>query len=355
MTTDTQNGGSTHAYSKQAAAPPSAPRQIWLDALKGAAAIMVVMSHVGALPAWGYYVTACYIPLFFIASGYTFKIREHAIRQKFSALVTPYFGWALFYLLLITLRHTGGEPLLYRLLCGAGGVLYSRVAFYPLSSGNDYYLFPDGTTPMWFLTCMAASYLLAKPLFSFHGKRLIALVCVYLLLTALMTCMPVLLPWSIDTAFLGALLIISGYLLKPYPFTSKCALLLVVILLPVYILLVDVNGNINMSVREYGKLGVLSILLFYLISTGGTLIAAGLFRLTERLLIVKGIALIGRSSLTILCAHAFFVALCKRFTPLFNALPAEAVMPVFVVMVIGGCVLTDLAIKRVKVRVGRIR
>ena len=67
-----------------------------------------------------------------------------------------------------------------------------------------------------------------------------------------------------------------------------------------YIILVHYNPNINMSVREYGKLGILSficigILHFFIISLFS--------QLFENNIIIKFLSKVGKSSLRILCIH----------------------------------------------------
>ncbi len=68
-------------------------RKQWLDAIKGVAIILVIMSHTYGVPYLHQYLTACYMPLFFIASGYVFRNREKALAKKARQLLQPYLLW----------------------------------------------------------------------------------------------------------------------------------------------------------------------------------------------------------------------------------------------------------------------
>ena len=82
---------------------PSLSRQNWLDCLKGIGIFFVVLGHtVGVPPEIKKIIFAFHIPLFFWASGVTFKPGTadipvvDFIRKRFRTRMVPYFCFALF-------------------------------------------------------------------------------------------------------------------------------------------------------------------------------------------------------------------------------------------------------------------
>lgn len=127
---------------------------------------------------------------------------------------------------------------------------------------------------------------------------------------------PFLLPWSLDTSYAGALLIICGKYIKDsiyfkitavYDFISICILALL------YVHIVNFNGNNNLSVRIYGQHGVLSIFLFLMIGVLSTLLYGSFFRLAGNTIITKSFAFLGKISMTIMCSHLFAFWLVNIF------------------------------------------
>ena len=189
------------------------------------------------------------------------------------------------------------------------GIIYSRYRFFAQPTEDAVTLFPPGAMPMWFLTCMALSYIAFIPLVKSKGKTLLSLILLYLVISSVFSFCPVLLPWSLDTAFLGALMLYTGYRLKgikPNKLQSLAALLICGI---IYIFLVDFNGFINMSIRRYGEWPVISVILFLIIGLLGTICYSCFFILTENSILCRFFAYFGRLSLTIMCSHMLCVAL----------------------------------------------
>ncbi len=201
---------------------------------------------------------------------------------------------------------------------------------------------------MWFLTCMALSYCGAIPLIKAKGKWLILLIFLYIGLSAGLMYCPILLPWSLDTAFMEALFIFTGYSLKAIQTTRKniwCTLTLGAL---VYLVLVRMNGGINMSVRVYGNLGLLSLPLFYIIGVLGTMVYASFFMIIEKSKLCSFFAYFGRISLTIMCAHSLFIFLFKLLLQHLDQIgihfPDIVVIPVRLIIIVMGCILVQLMI-----------
>lgn len=111
-------------------------RLVWLDAAKGDGILLVLLCHAGGwIPYIGLYMTVFYMPLFFIATGYTFsgsKTWQQDIKNKSKRLLIPYFAY--------------GIPLVVLSCCfamnnglreGMLGLAYSRFALYPLGTQTN--------------------------------------------------------------------------------------------------------------------------------------------------------------------------------------------------------------------------
>ncbi len=156
----------------------------------------------------------------------------------------------------------------------ACGLIYSRCSLFPLGNVDNIFLFPSGASPLWFLTSLFTSYVCFLAIHRYQGFRLL-IIASYIVLTIALSFLPILLPWSLDTAPAGALFIYVGYQLKEQKFFSNRLwklLFISVIILPVYYYLISVNGGVNMSVRDYGKIPVLSPLVFLILGLLGSIV-----------------------------------------------------------------------------------
>lgn len=272
----------------------------WLDAVKGICIILIMASHYCNIPYIGYYLFAGYVQVFFIASGYTLKdeINKEKILKRIKRILIPYFFWGVFFCILLFLFRLYSFEGLY---INLKGLIYSRCCLFPINSDNNIFLLGPNN-PLWFLTGLLCATFLSYLYFAVKKTifRLI-LIGLYIALTIIFDYLPILLPWSIDTAFIGAIFIIIGFYVKQKAFFAlKSNALIIVSFTIVYIFLVMFNPNINMSVREYGDNG---ILLFALIGFFEFVIFSLIFQLVENSLFTRTLSKIGKSSLRILCIH----------------------------------------------------
>lgn len=72
-------------------------RKIWIDATKGIGILLVVVSHTYGVPYINGYLNACYMPLFFIISGYLYVDKDGACSRKMRQCIKPYMKWCVFY------------------------------------------------------------------------------------------------------------------------------------------------------------------------------------------------------------------------------------------------------------------
>ena len=270
----------------------------WLDAVKkGICIILIMLSHYCNIPHVGYYLFAGYVQVFFITSGYTFKnnISKKAIFKRMKRLLTPYFFWGSFFWLILYLLKKQS-------VINLAGLIYSRYSLFPTGI-NDNILLLGYNSPLWFLTALFIATLLTYLFFYLKNKKTtILLLITYIGISILMKKLPILLPWSFDTAFIASLLIVIGYYIKNQYILHlfKMKVLTIIVLTFFYILLVLFTPNINMSVREYGNNG---ILIFILIGIIEFFLFSLIFQLLENTRFTKIISKIGRSSLRILCIH----------------------------------------------------
>ncbi len=193
------------------------------------------------------------------------------------------------------------------------GLLYSRYCLLPLGvDGNTYYL--SAFAPAWFLTVLFMASILFIPFLYLRSKQIKWLIFLYFVISFLLNKLPILLPWSLDTAFIGALFIFIGYKLKNNnikspPNEHKCLLWLIA-MLGIYILLVKYNGSINMSVRVYGS-HLLSPIIFFVIGILGSFIYFYLLKRLENTFIVRVFAKLSNYTVSLLCTHVF-VYYCVR-------------------------------------------
>lgn len=280
-------------------------RVVWLDALKGFGIIMIMLVHTGMMPSWSVLISAGYISLFFIASGFTFKQKENLggeIKKKGKRLLTPYFFWGIIAVLItIFLSYLQGkDPNMGGKVIG---LLYSRHSLaYHLDFVPDVSMLASASiSPMWFLTGLFTAYVLLLLLLRIKNNHLhYVSVALFVIVSMLLIYLPVLLPWSIDTAFVGALLIYWGMQKKnisvDWSIFILCAL--------IYVGLVYFEKSINISVRLYGGHGALSVISYILIGILETDLLITLLQKFEWTIVVKFLSYIGKFSLVLMCIHA---------------------------------------------------
>lgn len=118
----------------------------WLDGLKGFGIILVMMSHTIHF-VFLYVLYSGFIPLFFIASAFTFKYNGCKIKR----LLIPYFFYGILFL------SMGFIIGLHINLDNIYGVLYARCYIFKDLSGSR--MLPSVISPLWFLPAMFSTVL----------------------------------------------------------------------------------------------------------------------------------------------------------------------------------------------------
>lgn len=290
-------------------------RLVWLDALKGFGIILIMMVHTGMMPSWSIFFTAGYVSLFFVAAGFTFTpkgtIRDE-LNKKWKRLLTPYFFYGIIGVTItcIIVALEGGEMDFWGRFVG---LLYSRYSTaFEIESGvlDIPMLKAARISPMWFLTSLFTSFLAANILI--RAKNNIfqcVLIVMYIVVSMAMTFLPVLLPWSLDTAFVGAILIFWGT--KRIHLSDKRWLF--VLGAGIYVGLVFIEKTNNFSVRQYGWHGFLSIIPYLLIGILETDLLITMLKRYEGTFIIKLLAHIGKFSFVLMCVHASVYTVLRAF------------------------------------------
>ena len=276
----------------------SKERIIWLDAMKGIGIILVMISHLGLNIPYGEYLFGGYIPLFFVAAGFTYRPAKEfkdVLHKKFLRLMLPYFIYGcgatvMFYVI------EANHDLLKELL----GLLYGRFSYlkYPLYGESR--LMASIAGPLWFLPAMFVSYCFLVAWECYKSNKLFVFSIVVLQLLFLLQ--PYLLPWSLDCFLFYSCFILIGFKLKDYLFREKRMVLFLCTIVS-YVFIIFYNDWVNLSICQWGNFGRWSFLLCILIGVLYSYIVANICQIMEKTIIVRIFAYIGRLSLRFLCIH----------------------------------------------------
>lgn len=270
----------------------------YVDIAKGIGIVLVVCSHSDALPLM-WLMMGMFVPIFFFCSGYTCSMKESfrsSMVRRFKKLIVPY----LFFnaVMLLVFWHFSVRELV--------GIVYSRYCLYPLDVSPNVKFLTSGNYPMWFLTSMIVSYFLFY-LITYNERYKYILILGYGVLTVVMTLCPILLPWSLDTAPLTALVMYAGMETRRRGLIGMNGWMVLFLTL-LYIVLHCVSGDINLSVRMYGT----SVALYFVLAILGSFIVLWASRYLERTVVGKCFLTLGKHSLTIFCIEMAFIVWAKK-------------------------------------------
>lgn len=312
----------------------------WLDAIKGIGIILVMLSHVSSFSPIGIYLFSAFIPLFYISSGIVSKKESlnNTLKSKSKRLLIPYFFYGILGSIFFTLIKNGttyqGGTVNQWL-----GLLYSRFCLYPYGTENNLYFLPfESTSPLWFLTSLFTGFILYYFLnkkYKYKYFNYIILV-IYIITTLYLADLKVLLPWSMDLAFMTAIFLYIGNILKKYFLYKKTKVLLNIssatIFLLIYIYIIHTNGFINLSVKEYGNEQWNGVFM--------TFISGTFFFLTIMLLFksipshyYKYLSIVGKYSLRLMCIQMPILLITKKAIKIMhfnNLLETVAICIIFI-------------------------
>lgn len=263
----------------------------YIDIVKGIGIILVICSHSMYSDLMSV-ASSCFIPLFYVASGYvTSKVD---LKRKAKRLLIPYI---FFNAVILTLMWIIG--LRDITLVQFEGILYSRYSLYRLDTVDNCVFMNIGNSPLWFLTSMYLAFVWFYLLLQIkrNGTRLVLLLT-YLIITVFFSYLPILLPWSLDTSFLMAIFIYSGYAVRHKEYgidllSNKAVYGLSIL----YFLCLLINGYTNLSVSNFGK----SVWLTGFAGIAGSLVLIKCAMWLEKTKCKNTLVKIGKNSLIIFC------------------------------------------------------
>lgn len=349
-------------------------RMLFLDMAKGISIILVMMGHSCGFPFGGVYFTTFAMPLFFFVSGYTYKSgRSYGenMKRRAKRLLIPYFGYSLLLFVLYAVKELlTGNTSIRDYVMAAAGVLYSRNCLYPLGyAGENVYFFKLFNEATWFLTGMfiASGLFFAIVDKCIKNSRIMWIsIAACIIASAVLSYLPVLLPWSMDTACMSAAFMLCGaWSAGNAQSTADSELrekkgrenLIGFAALTVYIALCTFDGSTNFSIRNYGNHGLFSVVIYFLSGVTGSYACLWLCRLLERTGGMKWAAQVGNNTLMLLCLHLVLFAYMDKaaYVLIGNLLHNRAVYWLYggakIVIVILLCYGLDRAMTEIKRRI----
>ena len=163
---------------------------------------------------------------------------------------------------------------------------------------------------MWYLTSLftaGAVYYAVIDVCIRSKKKCAAYIICFLAVSVCLAKLPILLPWSIDIAFAGAVLMIAGTLLGQNCSIEKWKKKWIFCIVVLFFVLAKVNPGINISVRSYGNYGAWSVLLFILVGICGSILCMWAGAMIESMWLGKILAYIGKNTVVILIFHIFYI------------------------------------------------
>ena len=293
----------------------------WLDALKGFGMIWVIIGHTIPLSKEATLFVVSYMPLFFIATGYTIKEEPFAtsLIKKAKRILLPYLKYGIVlgvtHLLLFSSREVilGAEDKEFPLY----GLLYSRYCMYHYGSiPNNYFLPIETTSSLWFLTSLFTGIVFYLVLKLFPKKLQPFAIIAYILMTCATVNLPILLPWSIDMAPLVASFIWIGNEIKKnklFSISSKPTNICIsIISMTIYTSLYLFNGEENLSVGIYGNFGFYSVPLAFISGFAYFIAVATFFKVIPQRFNLP-VAFVGKHTLTMMCIQMIIISVMKYY------------------------------------------
>lgn len=308
----------------------------YLDIAKAIGIVLVMMGHSCGFIFGGDYISSFYMMMFFVASGYVYKASDlgygERIVRRFKRIMIPYIVYNILLLAYYLLKETvSGDLNLEDSLMAVLGVVYSRNHLY-VDAAENVFFFRMLNDPVWFLTAMMSASVIFYAVVDIclkDRRAAVAIIIGLMVLTVAMSCLPILLPWSIDSAPLFAVGMIIGAMLgriglfeaglsraglsetvlsdKEGSLSSRIIEFLVyAVLFILSVALRYYNGSVNMSVRVYGDRGIISPVLVLFISVTGSVVMLYVCRWIEKLLgarVTELIVMVGRNTMAIMALH----------------------------------------------------
>ncbi len=289
-------------------------RLLWLDFGRAMGILVVLLVHAGcSLGLVTFYGGMFYMPVFFVAAGYTYRCRPKErpgvfLRNKARRLLRPYFGtsfflWLFFWAKDVLLFGTSESLDYYSLF----GIFYARSFLWNPESvgpGKTFSLMTILNSPLWFLPALFLAYAWYDRISRSRRKHL-WLLTGFLAAFAWHRFTGRLLPWSLDAAPYFACFLAVGEWLREKKVLEWLRIHWYAPLLLFVTFLVSgwSNGTVNLSCGQYGG----NMLLYLFIGSAGSVLLFLVGMLLERMSRRAAVAFawLGQRTLPILCFHMF--------------------------------------------------
>lgn len=284
----------------------------WIDIARLIGILTIILAHSSgpyAHTLYGNMLFAINVPIFFILSGYLFRIKDYKtiLKSGFFNLLLPYSATAIILILISALKNKFNFEILTssfpRILYGIKSTLYAAGTSNPVILGHPLNIIQIGA--IWFLPAMFIANLLFNSIlkvrqrFSISDSNL-SLIILLISYFGFILAKFAQLPWSLPAVLISLIFYWAGFLIKKYDFVSKGNLSLFIIALIIWAVsakigpfYINVGYAANPIVAIIGGIfGSYSIMIFS--------------KLMDKLLptsIINVLTYIGKLSLIILCFH----------------------------------------------------
>lgn len=316
----------------------------YVDFAKGLMLVSIIFGHT---PWWDYasFASLVDVPLFFFAAGFTGGGNLSAVKlwKRCRKLLTAYLIISVV-CVLYTLRYypenVNGETL--------WGILYSRFRMYPLDSPRECnVLLNIFNGPLWFLTAMISSYVTYFFLLKIRGlKWQLPGMGGMLAMAWGCTHLPVLLPWSLDTAPFFASVMLAGRLAREHDLLGRMNWGMAMGMLVIVCVCTWISVPVNLSIRIYGE----SLLLTMAGSVAGSLLLFMICKAFEGTLLSTWMQGLAGRGYYVFGLQALFINFAMRYCKHFH-LDEKIWPPIEITMACVGGYITGVAVNFVISRI----
>lgn len=272
-------------------------RNVILDIVKGIGILFVVFAHVMSGTFTNRVIYMFHMPLFFIVSGMTMYYSSidrvdfrTFISKKAKGILIPYFIFLILsFIYWVVIERQLRNQLDISIFSNLLNIFFAKV---------DMELYASNVV-MWFLPCLFTSEIFFFFLMKLKRNRTLIAVT-SLVLGYILSTFNLILPWGIETAFIGCALLYFGYMLqvKKNMFVKHNLLLFLLGVFGLFICLVF-GHRLNMLGHYYGN-----ILLFIIGAFSGTcLVFVGSRKVRNVNVLNRVLSFLGKNSIIIMCIH----------------------------------------------------
>lgn len=278
----------------------------YVDLAKCVALVLVICSH-SEISFMIDGVDNIILPVFWICSGYTSS--DYINLRKKSKLLF-YYAFLSLICVLYCVFYLDLEVTSDRLL----GIFYARYKIFkePISVSNPC-LLDLCNTVLWFLPSLFTAFCVFKVILKGNSFKSQSARCVVFLIIAwLFGFCPVLMPWSIDSAFIIAVFLCIGFWIRKYRLLQDTAFSFLISALLIYLCLDRFTWMTNPSLNDFGQHWP-SVLVT---ATFGVVVLVLLCRYLDRTWLARTAVVFSKESLFIFGLSIVFASYLHR--PLFN-------------------------------------